>query len=68
MEGLIRENVVSGLATYFVVLLGHGVPIEDSMVDSLPDYTEEQSARATRLARQLQLVVEADALNSQGEE
>ena len=68
LEGLVRENVVSGPATSFVVLLGHGVPIEDSMVDSLPDYIEEQSARATRLARQLQLVVEDDALNSQGGE
>ena len=58
LEGLVHENVVSGLATSIVVLLGHGVPIEDSMVDSLPDYTDEQSARATRLARQLQLVVD----------
>ena len=41
---MIRENVVSGLATSFVVLLGHGVPIQDSMVDSVPGYTEEQSA------------------------
>ena len=68
LEGLVRENVVSGLATSIVVLLGHGVPIEDSMVDSLPDYTDEQSARATRLARQLQLVVEADNRNSSAEE
>ena len=44
LEGLVRGNVVSGLATSFVVLLGHGVPIEDSMVDSVPDYTEKQSA------------------------
>ena len=51
LEGLVRENVVSGLGTSIVVLLGHGVPIEDSMVDSLPDYTAKQSARATRLAR-----------------
>ena len=27
LEDLIRENVVSGLDTSFVVLLGHGVPI-----------------------------------------
>ena len=53
LEGLVRDTVVSVIATSFVVLLGHGVPIEDSMVDSLPDYTDEQSARATRLARQL---------------
>ena len=59
LEVLVRENVVSGLATSIIVLLGHGLPIEDSMVDDLRDYTNEQSARATRLARQLQLVVEA---------
>lgn len=67
-EGLVRENVVSGVAKSIVVILGHGVPIEDSMVDSLPNYTDEKSARATWLARQLQLVVEADNHNSQGEE
>ena len=60
LEGLLRENVVGGLATSIVVLLGHGLPIEDSMVDTLPAYTDEQSARATRLAHQLQLVVEAN--------
>src|SRR3954470_11647155 len=57
LEGLVRETVVSGLATSFVVLMGHGVPIDDNMVDSLPGYTTDQSARATRPARQLQLVV-----------
>ena len=51
LEGLVRENVVSGLATSIVVLLGHGLPIEDSMVDTLPDYRDEQSARATVTAQ-----------------
>ena len=51
---------MSGLATSFVVLLGHGIPIEDSLVDSVPRYTKEQSARATDLARRLQLVVETE--------
>ena len=68
LEDLIHENVVSGLATSFVVLLGHGVPIEDSMVDSVPRYTKEQSARATELARRLQLVVEAEDFESKDEE
>ena len=68
MEDLIRENVVSGLATSFVVLLGHGVPIQDSMVDSVPRYTKERSVRATELARQLQLVVEAEDFESEDEE
>ena len=68
LEELIRENVVSGLATSFVVLLGHGIPIEDSLVDSVPRYTKEQSARATELARRLQLVVEAEDFLSEDEE
>ena len=66
LEGLVGETVVSALATSFVVLLGHGVPIDDAMVYSLPGYTTDQSARATRLARQLQLVVEADTRKPQG--
>ena len=41
LEGLVHENVVSGLATSFVVLLGHGVPIQCSMADCVPGYTEE---------------------------
>ena len=59
---------MSGLATSFVVLMGHGVPIEDSMADSVPHHTKEQSARATQLARQLQLVVEAEDFESEDEE
>ena len=68
LEELIRENVVSGLAMSFVVLLGHGVPIEDSLVDSVPRYTKEQSARATELARRLPLVEEAKAFEFEDEE
>ena len=41
LEQLIRENVVSGIATSFVVLLGHGIPIEDSMVEDVPCYTKD---------------------------
>ena len=55
---------MSGLATSFVVLLRRGVSIGDDMVDILPDYTDEQSARAADLARRLQLVVEADVRRS----
>ena len=68
LEELVRENVVSGLATSFVVLLGHGIPIEDSLVDSVPCYTKEQSVRATELALRLQLVVEAAEFSSEDEE
>ena len=66
LESFVRETVVSGLATSFVVLLGRGVPIGDDMVEAVPDYIEEQSMRATELARRLQLVVEADIRKSEG--
>ena len=68
LEHLIRENVVSGLATSFVVLLGHGIPIEDSLVEDVPRYTKDQSARATKLARRLQQVVEAKEFSDDEEE
>ena len=66
LESFIRETVVSGLATSFVVILGRGVPLNDDMVATVPDYTEEQSERATELARHLQLVVEAEVRQSEG--
>ena len=66
LESFVRETMVSGLATSFVVLLGHGVPLDDGMVATVPDYMNEQSARATELARRLQLVVEAAVCKSEG--
>ena len=59
LEGLVGENVVSGLSTSLVVLMGHGITIDDSLVETIPDYTKEQSKRATNLARRLQKVVDA---------
>ena len=44
LEELVGENVVSGLATSLVVLMGHGISIDDSLVATLPDYNKEQSA------------------------
>ena len=58
LEELVGENVVSGLATSLVVLMGHGIYIDDSLVATVPDYTKEQSARATALARCLQRVID----------
>lgn len=49
LEGFICESVVSSIATSFVVLLGCDVPIDDDMVESVPDYIDEQSLRATTL-------------------
>ena len=53
LEGLVSENVVSGLSTSLVVFMGHGITIDDSLVETIPGYTDEQSARATDLARRL---------------
>ena len=58
LEGLVGENMVSGLATSLVVLMGHGISIDDSLVATVPNYTKEQSARATTLARRLQQVID----------
>ena len=58
LEELVRENVVSGLPTSFVVLMGHGISIDDSLVATVPRYTKEQSTRATALARRLQRVID----------
>ena len=60
LEGLVGENVVSGLSTSLVVLMGHGISIDDSLVEMVHDYTDEQSERATVLARRLQEVVDAE--------
>ena len=64
LEGLVAENVVSGLSTSLIVLIWHGISIDDSLVETIPDYTDEQSARATDLSRRMQLFVEADVRRS----
>src|SRR3954467_14881288 len=66
LEGLVGENVVSGLSTSLVVLMGHGITIDDSLVETVPDYTKEQSARSTALARRLQKVIDAENSPSKG--
>ena len=59
LEGLVAENVVSGLSTSLVVLMGHGISIDDSLVETIQDYTDEQSVQADDLARRLQKTVDA---------
>ena len=66
LERLVAENVVSGLSTSLVVLMGHGITIDDSLVETIPYYTDEQSGRATDLARRLQKVVDAQYPSSTG--
>ena len=50
---------MSGLTTSLVVLMGHGIAIDESLVDNIPDYTEEQNGRATKLDHRLQKAVDA---------
>ena len=59
MVELVAESVVSGSSTALVILMGHGISIDDSLVETIPVYTDEQSARADELARRLQKVVDA---------
>ena len=66
LVGLVVENMVSGLSTSLVVLMGHGISIDDSLVETIPNYTDEQSKRADDLARRLQKVVDAQYPSSAG--
>jgi len=59
MVELVAESVVSGSSTALVVLMGHGISIDDSLVETIPDYSDEQDDRADKLARRLQQVVDA---------
>src|SRR3954465_5891291 len=43
------REAISGLSTSLVVLTGQGIAIVDSLVETVPDYTDEQSERATVL-------------------
>ena len=38
---LVAESVVSGSSTTLTVLMGHGVSIDDSLVETVPVYTDE---------------------------
>src|SRR4051812_39793783 len=66
LEGLVAENVVSGLSTSLVVLMGHGISIDDSLVEAIPDYIDEQSERASDLTCCLQKTVNAQYPSSAG--
>ena len=62
LESFARDNVVSSFETAFMVLMGHGVSVDyETIVSSVPVCTEEQSLRASKLARRLQKVVEEHA-------
>ena len=59
MVDLVAESVVSGSYTALAVLMGHGISIDDSLVKTIPDYSEELLERADKLALLLQQVVDA---------
>ena len=54
MVELVAESMVSGSSTALVVRIGHGVSFDDSLVETIPDYSDEQDNRADKLARRLQ--------------
>src|ERR1041385_4166072 len=64
---LVAESVVSGSSTALVILIGHGVSLDDSLVETIPRYSGEQDDRAYRLARRLQQVVDAQGPPAVGE-
>lgn len=71
LEGFVRDNMhmVSGLEIAFLVLMGHGVSIDyDTMVSTVPEYTDEQGIRASDLAHHLQKVGEEHARAREGVE
>src|SRR3954464_2152096 len=67
MVELVAESVVSGSSTALAVLMGHGISIEDSLVKTIPDYSEELLERADKLALLLQKVVDAQVQTVLGE-
>src|SRR3954471_6844438 len=47
---LVAESVVSGSSTALAVLMGHGISIDESLVKTIPDYSERLLERADELA------------------
>ena len=59
MAEMVAESVVSGSSTALAVLMGHGISIDKSLVETIPDYSEELLERADKLALRLQQLVDA---------
>ena len=64
---LVAESVVSGSSTTLAVLMGHGVSIDESLVKTIPDYSEKLLERADELALLLQKAVDAQVPPTVGE-
>ena len=56
---LVADSVVSGSSTALAVLMGHGISVDDSLVKTLPDYSDKLLERADELALMLQETVDA---------
>ena len=67
MAELVAESVVSGSSMALAVLMGHGISIDDSLVKTIPDYSEELLERADKLALVLQKVLDAQVRPVVGE-
>ena len=59
--------MVSGSSTALAVLMGHGVSIDESLVKTIPDYSEKLLERADELALLLQKAVDAQVPPTVGE-
>jgi len=56
---LVSDSLVSGSSTALAVLMGHGVSIDEYLVNTIPDYSPELLGRADELALLLQKAVDA---------
>jgi len=59
MAELVADSVVSGSSTALAVLMGHGISVDDSLVKTIPEYSEKLLERADELALLLQKTVDA---------
>ena len=64
---LVADSLVSGSSTALAVLMGHGISIDESLVKTIPDYSEKLLGRADELALLLQKAVDAKVLPTVGE-
>ena len=65
--GLVRDSLVSGSSTALAVLMGHGISVDESLVESVPDCSPEVLGRADHLALLLQKAVDAQINLTEGE-
>ena len=64
---LVADSVVSGSSTALAVLMGNGISVDDSLVKTIPEYSEKLLERADELALLLQKAVDAQVPPTVGE-